>query len=149
MRRGLLLLCGLLLIVMVSCNEKPRPHGIGDLPTVNEQAASADRAANELQPPIPQDLIPVSGPTVVDFYATWCGPCKQLAPILEGLETKYQGRVTFLRVDVDEQPDLAQAFQVESIPTLFFITPAGVVDACIGLSSESELDAQIQAMLAR
>ena len=149
MRRGLLLLCGLLLIVMVSCNEKPRPHGIGDLPTVNEQAASADRAANELQPPIPQNLIPVMGPTVVDFYATWCGPCKQLAPILEGLETKYQGRVAFLRIDVDEQPDLAQAFQVESIPTLFFITPAGVVDACIGLSSESELDAQIQAMLAR
>lgn len=149
MRNLLLLLCGLSLVVMVSCNEKPRPHGIGDLPTVNEQAVSADRAANELQPPIPQDLIPVSGPTVVDFYATWCGPCKQLAPILEKLETKYQGRVAFMRIDVDEQSDLAQAFQVESIPTLFFITPAGVVDASIGLTSESELDAQIQAMLAR
>ena len=147
--KKLLLICGFLLVMLCGCNEKPKPHGIGDLPTVNEQAASADRAANMLQPPIPQDLIPVSGPTVVDFYATWCGPCKQLTPILEGLETKYQGRVAFLRIDVDEQPDLAQAFQVESIPTLFFITPAGVVDACIGLSSESELDAQIQSMLGR
>lgn len=147
MKKGLLILCGVLVLALVSCNEKPKRQ-TGDLPTVNEQVVSSDKAADDFQTPIPQDLIPVIGPTVVDFYATWCGPCKQLAPILEKLEKKYQGRVTFMRIDVDEEPDLAQAFQVESIPTLFFITPAGVVDACIGLSPESELDAQIQAMLA-
>jgi thioredoxin 1 len=137
----ILIMCGLLVMALGSCNKKPSRKTANNQPTTNEQTVT--------QAPIPQDLIPVNGPTVVDFYATWCGPCKQLAPILEKLEQKYQGRVSFIRIDVDEEPGLAQAFQVESIPTLFFITPAGVVDASIGLQSEGDLEAQIQAMLAR
>lgn len=138
-----------MLVVLMGCNEKKPSKKVGDHPIANEQAVSSDKAANDFQAPIQQDLIPVSGPTVVDFYATWCGPCKELTPILEKLEQKYQGRVDFMRIDVDEQPELAQAFQVESIPTLFFITPAGVVDASIGLQSEGDLEAQIQSMLSR
>ena len=139
--------CVVLAMALSGCNEKPAKNTNTSTPAAIEHAAPANEAANGAQAPIAQDLIPVSGPTVVDFYATWCGPCKQLSPILERLEKKYAGRVTFMRIDVDEQPELAQAFQIESIPTLFFITPAGVVDASLGLQPEDVLDAQIRAML--
>ena len=137
----------LVVSILASCNKKPDRSVTPE--ATNEQTLAANRAASDKVAPIPQDLIPVTGPTVVDFYATWCRPCKELAPVLERLEKKYEGRITFMRIDVDENPELAQAFQVESIPTLFFITTAGVVDASIGLVSEAELDAQITAMLAR
>ena len=142
--KQVILIFALLAVVLAGCNKKPDRKAVQD--ATNEQAVSADRA-DDVMAPIPQDLIPVTGPTVVDFYATWCGPCKELSPTLESLEKKYEGQVSFLRIDVDEQPELAQAFQVESIPTLFFITPAGVVDASIGLVSKEELEAQILSML--
>ena len=142
--KKLMLICCLAVMLMAGCNKKPDKS---QTVQANEQAVSSDKASDTMQPPIPQDLIPVTGPTVVDFYATWCGPCKQLAPRLETLEKRYQGRVTFLRIDVDEQPELAQAFQVESIPMLFYITPAGVVDASLGLVEESEIEGKIASML--
>ena len=145
--KRLIIISIIVVAVLAGCNKKPNRHVTPE--ATNEQAVAADRAASDIVAPIPQDLIPVTGPTIVDFYATWCGPCKELAPTLERLEKKYKGRVTFMRIDVDENPELAQAFQVESIPTLFFITSAGVVDASIGLVSEAELEAQITAMLAR
>ena len=142
--RKLILIVGLTLI-LASCNAKSdnsAPAANGAVQQTDSKPAAVDEFA-----PIPQDLIPVTGPTVVDFYATWCGPCKQLAPILEQFEQKYDGIVSFIRIDVDQEPDLAEAFQVESIPTLFFITPEGVVDASIGLQPESYLEAKITVML--
>lgn len=59
-------------------------------------------------------------PCIIDFYATWCGPCKRLAPTMEGLSKKYEGKVKFYKVDVDEEKELASAFGVESIPTIYF-----------------------------
>ena len=142
--KRLTMMC-LVAALLCSCNEKPKKTTTPP-PATNEQAVAADRAAEDYLP-LAQDLIAVTGPTVVDFYATWCGPCKELAPTLERLEKKYQGRVTFMRIDVDEQLELTQAFQVESIPTLFYITPAGIVDASIGLVSEHELESHITSML--
>lgn len=144
--RRILLLLAVMLLVVTGCNKKPDRTAAKNA-TANEQTVSADRAADATVTPIPQDLIPVTGPTVVDFYATWCGPCKELAPRLEVLEKKYNGRVKFIRIDVDEQPELAQAFQVESIPMLFYITTAGVVDASLGLVPETEIEGKIASML--
>lgn len=72
--------------------------------------------------------------TIVDFNATWCGPCKQFAPIFEAAAEEYGDRMEFLSVDIDENPDLASQYGVESIPTVVFLDKDGnVVDQFIGL----------------
>lgn len=63
-------------------------------------------------------------PAIVDFYATWCGPCKQIAPILRDLATQYADQIVIYKVDVDKEPALSAAFGIQSIPTLLFI-PTG------------------------
>ena len=64
-------------------------------------------------------------PCIVDFYATWCGPCKTIAPILEELAGQYKGQIYIYEVDVDAEPELANAFGIQSIPTLFFCPMKG------------------------
>lgn len=59
-------------------------------------------------------------PCLVDFYTTWCGPCKRLAPVLEELALEYAGRIDIYKVDTEKEPDLAAAFGISSIPTLLF-----------------------------
>lgn len=64
-------------------------------------------------------------PAVVDFYATWCGPCKMTAPILEKLAVEYKGKVDFYKVDIDRERELAETFGIQSIPTFLFIPAKG------------------------
>ena len=87
-----------------------------------------------------------SGPCVVDFFAEWCGPCKQLTPMIERLAKKYAGRITFYKVDIDQVPDVATAYGIESIPTLMFCTDLGMSTA-VGLPDEAELEQRVKAML--
>jgi thioredoxin 1 len=62
-------------------------------------------------------------PVVVDFWAAWCGPCKMVAPEIEKLATKYEGKVDVVKVDVDANPDLSRTFGIMSIPTIAFFAP--------------------------
>lgn len=64
-------------------------------------------------------------PCVIDFYASWCGPCKRLAPIMEELAEQYQGKVVFYKVDTEEQRELAQVFNISSIPQVLYIPKKG------------------------
>ena len=76
---------------------------------------------------------------VVDFSATWCGPCKMLAPIMEELSEEMAGQVEFYNADTDENMDLALANQVTSIPALFLLRDGQIVDRMIGFQSKQAL----------
>lgn len=64
-------------------------------------------------------------PCIIDFYATWCGPCKMVAPILDDLAKEYNGQVYIYKVDVDAEPEIAGAYGIQSIPTIFFCPLVG------------------------
>ncbi len=85
---------------------------------------------------------------VVDFFATWCGPCKMLAPILESVEKETEG-VAFFRVDVDAAPDTARRFGIMSIPTLVFLKDGEEVARTVGVQRKPELTAKIEELKAR
>lgn len=68
----------------------------------------------------------------IDFYASWCGPCKMLAPEIEKLADAYAGKVTILKIDVDQEPNLAARYGVQSIPNLFLIKKGILVNSALG-----------------
>lgn len=81
---------------------------------------------------------------VVDFNATWCGPCRMLAPVLEALSGELGDRVSFYAVDVDENPELAAAYQVQSIPCIVMMKKGSYVDQSVGFKPQAALSAWIQ-----
>lgn len=86
-------------------------------------------------------------PAIVDFTATWCGPCQKLAPILEELAVEYKGKVNIYKVDVDKCKDLAQAFKISSIPAVLFIPKDGTPQMMVGLRSKDAMKQDIDKLL--
>jgi thioredoxin 1 len=86
-------------------------------------------------------------PVVADFYATWCGPCRQLSPVVDALADQYAGKIKFVKVNVDESPKLAQQFQVEAIPTLLFFKDGKLADTSVGLLSKKDLIQRLDSLL--
>ena len=82
--------------------------------------------------------------TLKDFYADWCGPCKTQDPILEDLEEDWGDRVTFEKVDVDENQDVANQYQVRSIPTIVIEDDDGVVERFVGVTQREDLEAAFE-----
>lgn len=82
-------------------------------------------------------------PVLVDFFATWCGPCKMIAPVIEDLAQEYEGKAIIAKVDVDQQGALAQRFGVMSIPTLYVFKNGEVVDKQMGFVPKPHLQAMI------
>ncbi len=85
-------------------------------------------------------------PVIVDFYADWCGPCRMLGPILDRVQAKHADTAKIVKVNVDEEPDLASHFNVSSIPHLVFINNGEVVGQATGLASEDALNDVIHQM---
>ena len=85
-------------------------------------------------------IIDQAKPVLIDFYADWCGPCQMQLPVVEQLSDKYADQLEVLKVNVDEQPDLAQAFGVRSIPALFLLQNQEVVESMVGYQSATVLE---------
>ena len=92
-------------------------------------------------------IISTDKPVMIDFGATWCGPCKALAPRIEEIEKEYQGRAVVGTADVDECSDLAAQFRIRNVPTVLFFKGGQPVDKSIGLVAKESLTEKLNALL--
>ena len=86
-------------------------------------------------------------PLVVDFWATWCGPCRMVAPIIEELANEYDGKVVIGKCDVEDNEDLTGEFGIRNIPTILFFKNGEVVDKVIGAQPKAKIEEKIKAMI--
>ncbi len=87
-------------------------------------------------------------PVLIDFWSPWCMPCRFLAPVLEEEARKYQGRVRFCKVDVQDNPRVASEFRISAVPTLLVFRDGKPVDRAVGLQSPADISALLDKVLA-
>lgn len=90
-----------------------------------------------------QEVLQAEMPVLVDFWAPWCGPCKMLGPVLEEVAAANDGRLKVVKVNVDENPDLAQKYEVMGIPAMFLLKNGQVIDSFTGAMNKQALTDKI------
>ena len=110
---------GVMAVMIASCSGKKESAGNDSAST--QQSAPVEQTEHAAVAVEPVDSLP----TVVDFFATWCGPCKQIAPVFDALKEEYAGKVNFVSIDVDKYPHDARRFGVEAMPTFVFLDREG------------------------
>ncbi len=86
-------------------------------------------------------------PVMIDFYATWCGPCKMMLPVVGAVAKEYEGKVKVCKLNVDEQPDIAAKYNVMSIPSFFFIKNGETVNSEVGILKKEKISEILDSML--
>ena len=94
-----------------------------------------------------RELIESGKPVVIDFWATWCGPCIKLGPVVEELADKYGDKVTIGKLNIDENDEVASENRVRNIPTVLFFKDGEVKERSVGLVKLADLEAKIQSIL--
>ena len=93
------------------------------------------------------DILATDKLVMVDFWATWCGPCRAIAPVVEELANEYEGRAVIAKCNVDECEDVPMKYGIRNIPTLLFFKGGEVVDKLVGAAPKSEIAKKIDALL--
>ena len=93
------------------------------------------------------DVLDCSQPVLVDFWAPWCGPCKQLAPTIEEIADEYEGRVRVGKVNTDENPQIATSHQISAIPTVLLFKDGEVVEKFVGMSPKGKFTEALESQL--
>ncbi len=88
-------------------------------------------------------VIDAEGPVLVDFFATWCGPCKMLAPTLDEIAKEVEGKAAVYKLDIDQSPDIAQRYGVMSVPTLIVFENGGVKKQAVGVQPKQNILAML------
>jgi thioredoxin 1 len=94
-----------------------------------------------------EEVVKADVPVLVDMFATWCGPCKMMAPTIEKLAEEYNGKAKIGKVDTDQNPSLAQSYGVQFLPTILIFKNGEVVNKLIGLQDEETLKAELDKVI--
>lgn len=93
------------------------------------------------------DIVESTQPSLVDFYAEWCGPCKAISPVISTLKEEYAGKVNIVKIDIDANPELAHLYNIRSVPTLMFFKDGNVVNTIKGTIPKQKLQEIINSIL--
>lgn len=95
------------------------------------------------------EVLKASQVVMVDFWAVWCGPCQMVAPVVEELANEYAGKLKVLKLNTDENPEIAVQYQIMSIPTILFFKNGQPVDKLVGAQSKQQFKQKIDSLLAQ
>lgn len=142
-------LAAVIMVALASCgnagaqsdkNTQKKSKGVTELTTDTFQTKVYDLNKEEL-------VFLGNKPAIVDFTATWCGPCQRIAPILDELATQYDGKIVIYKVDIDKNRDLAKAFNVSSIPAVLYIPLNGEPVMTVGSRDKGKFTTEIETIL--
>lgn len=94
-----------------------------------------------------EEILASEKPVMIDFWATWCGPCRMLGPTVDEIAEEYEGRVVVAKCNVDDADEVSMKFRIRNIPTLIFLKGGEVVDRAVGVVSKAEIEAKLNALL--